>query len=364
MTVRQFGDGWQADFYAYGDRIRKVFPTKKDATAYEGKIKASIRENRYFDIKREAFEIFRQLSDWYLSLEDVKRKKSFKRDVRSAVKLNEFFGPKRISQITPSLIGEYQTERATEKSYRGGSTKPATVNRELACLKTMFSKAITDGKLDKNPVRGVKFLKEDNVRERVLSPEEWDSYKENCSPWYLPIATTAYRTAMRKSEIIYLTPSRLDLKDAYIRLKPEDTKTSKGRSIPIHPELIPVLRQLLKVRPISCERVFHREGRPITVDDIRVAHDSACRRAGITNFWFHDFRHTCINNWRKEGHDYFRIMAASGHKTISVFKRYNMVDEVELKRLVTDSQNMVKSPPNTPKNPLDTNHNSSVITGA
>ena len=50
MTVRKFGDRWQCDFYAYSQRIRKVFPAKKDAAAYEGKIKASIRENRYFDI--------------------------------------------------------------------------------------------------------------------------------------------------------------------------------------------------------------------------------------------------------------------------------------------------------------------------
>ena len=84
-------------------------------------------------------------------------------------------------------------------------------------------------------------------------------------------------------------------------------------------------------------------------------------------FVFHDFRHTCLNNWRGEGHDYFRIMAASRHKTISVFKRYNLVDERELQSLVNnedDSQNMVKSPPNALENPLDTNQNSSVITGA
>jgi hypothetical protein len=60
MTVRQFGDGWQADFYAYGERIRKVFPIKRDATAYEGKMKASIRENRFFDVKQEAFQVFKE----------------------------------------------------------------------------------------------------------------------------------------------------------------------------------------------------------------------------------------------------------------------------------------------------------------
>ncbi len=141
-------------------------------------------------------------------------------------------------------------------------------------------------------------------------------------------------TGMRKSEIINLSPSRIDLEEGFIRLKPQDTKTGYGRAIPIHPELIEILRESLKVGSLNCDRVFHRNGEPINSGDIRRAHTSVCEKAKIINFTFHDFRHTAVNNWRKEGHDYFRIMAISGHKTISVFKRYNMVDERELKTLV------------------------------
>jgi integrase len=61
---------------------------------------------------------------------------------------------------------------------------------------------------------------------------------------------------------------------------------------------------------------------------------TACKRAGIEDFTFHDLRHTAINNWRLQGHDYFRIMAASSHKTVSVFKRYNPVSREELRALV------------------------------
>ena len=61
---------------------------------------------------------------------------------------------------------------------------------------------------------------------------------------------------------------------------------------------------------------------------------TACKRAGIEDFTFHDLRHTAINNWRLQGHDYFRIMAATGHKTMTVFKRYNTVSKEELKALV------------------------------
>jgi integrase len=60
----------------------------------------------------------------------------------------------------------------------------------------------------------------------------------------------------------------------------------------------------------------------------------AVKRAGIEDFTFHDLRHTAINNWRLQGHDYFRIIAAIGHKTMTVFKRYNTVSKEELKILV------------------------------
>ncbi len=123
MTVRQFGDGWQVDFYAYGERIRKVFPIKRDATAYEGKMKAAIRENRFFDIKQEAFELFKELSKWYLSLEDVKRKRSFERDERTIKKrLDPHFGKMPIKSLTPSAMNEYIGERLKTKSYRGGQS--------------------------------------------------------------------------------------------------------------------------------------------------------------------------------------------------------------------------------------------------
>jgi integrase len=233
-------------------------------------MKAAIRENRFFYVKRDAFQVFKELSNWYLSLEDVRRKKSFERDERTIEKrLNPYFGKIPIKNLTPSAINEYIAARLKTKSYRGGAIRPATVNREMTLVKTMFNKAIRDGKLEKNPVKTVKHLKENNERERILSPEEWERYKANCSSWYLPIATMAYFTAMRKGEIINLAPYRVDLKSGFIRLRPEDTKTEYGRSIPIHPEVLEVLKKALKVRSLDMEKIFHRNGKPITRSTVR-----------------------------------------------------------------------------------------------
>jgi integrase len=330
------GKTYWIEFYTKEGRRKRerIGPNKALAETVHRKRLVERAEGKLLDKKKGDKIRFDQLAKHYLSLAEVKTKKSFIRDERSIKKLEYFFKTKLITSISPSLIGNYQSQRLAEKSYRGGETKAATVNREIACLKTMFNKAIRDGKLEKNPMRGVKLLPENNERDRVLSIEEWEKYKSHCPAWYLPIATAAYRTAMRKGEILNLTIPRVDLKEGFIRLRPEETKTSKGRSIPIHPELMEVLNNAMKVRHLNCELVFHQDGKPITPHDVRVAHELACKEAGIEGFVFHDFRHTCINNWRKEGHDYFKIMAVSGHKTISVFKRYNMVDEAELKTLI------------------------------
>ncbi len=71
---------------------------------------------------------------------------------------------------------------------------------------------------------------------------------------------------------------------------------------------------------------------------IREVFEAACRRATIAEFTFHDLRHTAINKWRLQGHDYFRIMAATGHKALSGFKRYNPVSQDELRALVGENR--------------------------
>ena len=323
------------EYYADGRRKReRIGANKALAQTVLQKRLVERAEGRLLDKKKEDKLRFNELSKWYLNLSEVKSKKSYERDERSVAKLNDFFGSKLVREIIPSLIEDYRHHSLSQLNYKKQTNKPATVNREMACLKTIFSKALKNGKIEKNPSLTICQLKEENERNRVLSPEEWRNYKDNCPSWYLPIAVTAFFTAMRRGEILNLCPSRIDLKEGFIRLRPEDTKTGNGRSIPIHPKLMEVLKKVLKVRRLNVDRVFHKEGIPIKESTIREAHEATCKKAGIDDFHFHDFRHVCINNWRKQGHDYFKIMAASGHKTISVFKRYNVVDEVELKTLV------------------------------
>jgi integrase len=209
-------------------------------------------------------------------------------------------------------------------------TKPATVNREIACLKTIFNKAINDGKAERNPVKGLKPLKENNERDRVLSFGEYTCLLAHCPAHLNPIIKAAYYTGMRQGEILNLTWGHVDLKKGFIRLRPEDTKSNEGRLVPLNRELVDMLQAM--PRGLPGVKVFTYDGE--SVSSIKRAFATACRKTGIEGFTFHDLRHTAINNWRLQGHDYFRIMKATGYKTLSVFRRYNTVSQDELKVLV------------------------------
>ena len=121
------------------------------------------------------------------------------------------------------------------------------------------------------------------------------------------------------------------------RLPAERTKTGSPRTIPLHPEVRTTLEKL--PRGLHTDQVFLRYGQPF--DEIKHSFQSACEETKNKDFTFHDLRHCALNNLRKAGNDFFQIMALSGHKTISVFKRYNLVTEEELAGIKWPAQGSV-----------------------
>jgi integrase len=219
-----------------------------------------------------------------------------------------------------------------------GHPKPATINRELACLKAMFNVArkgllhLPGGLPNDNPVSSVKFFDEHNIRDRILTAEEFHRMLD-ASPDYLkPILQCAYYTAMRRGEILGLTWGKVDLKAGFIRLKDTDTKTDDARHIPIGRELRDVLGRLPVALDAHGKRlpyVFTHNGRP--VKSIQRVFARVRQQTGITITVFHDYRHIATTNLRRAGVDALTAMKISGHKTMAVFKRYNTIDEQDLK---------------------------------
>lgn len=362
----KFGGGnekiFWIDYRAYGKRRReRVGICKREAMDLLGKRRAQIREGRLWDKKKEFTQSFADCAREYIGSSKVKSYRAFKTERSRVRALEKFFCNVSINKITPSMIEDYKAYRLNSESYRGKKLTTTTVNRELSSLHRIFARLVDDEKFDRNPVKKVKKEKENDPRDRVLSKKEFESLVSAAENYLKPILMVAYGTGMRKQEILKLRSDRVDLKSGFIRLKIEDTKTREGRSIPLDKSLIQALRTVMLKGSKDHDYVFTRNGKPIK--DIRKAFISACTKAKIEGFIFHDFRHTWITNKRREGHDYFKIMAASGHRAMEVFKRYNTVDESDLRTLVENGHQNGHQPPImrlTPKPEQDINIENSI----
>jgi integrase len=332
------GRVWWIEYYDPEKRLRRerIGPNKAAAEQRLREVLSARTEGRYIKKSPDSCTLFKDLAAWYLDLPEVKAKRSYDRDKWSLKILLPYFGDRLLKDITPAQVEAYRQERLYQPSGRSPKdmTRPATVNRELACFKTIFNKAVKNAKADRNPAQGIKLLKENNERDRVLTQEEFTSLLTHCPVHLKPIVKMAYHTAMRQGEILKLTWGQVDLKEGFIHLRPQDTKTNEGRLVPLNREMVDMFKNM--PRGLPGVKVFTYVGR--SIGSIKKGFIAACKKAGIEDFTFHDLRHTAINNWRLQGHDYFRIMAATGHKTMSVFKRYNSVSREELKALAGENR--------------------------
>jgi integrase len=228
-----------------------------------------------------------------------------------------------VSQLSLGHIEKFRQMRMTEKTHTGRPAKPSTINRDIANLRAMLNKGVKYSKIDSNPIQSVSMLEENNVRERVLTLEQFQTLLQKCPESIRIQVLIAYHLPMRRSEILNLRWEEIDFKNGFIRLSGDRTKNKSGRVIPLHPVVIRNLKTL--PRPIHGGYVFSfRNWR-------RKSFRKAVNEAGLGDFNFHDLRHCAINNLRLAGNDHFLIKQASGHKTDVAFRRYNLVTEDEMK---------------------------------
>ena len=283
------------------------------------------------------------------SLDDVER--------RIEKHLKPFFGNRRMASITTADIREYIASRQKEttvsrKAYtctaKDGTVRHVAeqrrtitgvsngeINRELTALKRSFNLAIQAGKLLQKP--HIPFLKEDNVRVGFFERDQFLAVLARLPEPVQPAATFAYITGWRiDSEVLSLEWRQVDFGAGEVRLDPGKTKNGEGRTFPMTRDLREVLEQqkaitenLQRQFKVVCPRVFHRSGRPIK--SFRVAFRTACTGAGCPGRVLHDFRRTAVRNLVRAGIPERVAMQMTGHKTRSVFERYNIVSAGDLR---------------------------------
>ena len=242
-------------------------------------------------------------------------KRSWGRDETSLKALLPIFGDLPISRISSWSVERYKVERRR-------SVKEATVNREVALLKRMLTLAVQWHDLKENPIKSVKLFREDNLVERILTPEEELRLLRECASHLRPIVITALNTGMRLGEILSLTWVNVNLGDGHITVTSENSKSRRARRIPINR----VLCDVLMIHPRTSELVFPS---PATGgawnssrNPLKTAFYAACRRANIQGLRFHDLRHTFATRLVAENQNIAVISKLLGHAQITTTMRY------------------------------------------
>ena len=105
----------------------------------------------------------------------------------------------------------------------------------------------------------------------------------------------AMQTGFRKSELQSLRWSKVDLSRGTATVDSLYSKNGEARTVPLSPDLHAALKKLHDERePESDDVVFIYKGRPGT--SWRFAFRTALKRAGISNFRWHDLRHASAHN--------------------------------------------------------------------
>lgn len=287
-------------------------------------------EKKFLDIREESNLTFSQLVEWYLELPVVRQVKTISFIERACRSLEEVFGQLLIGEIKPSMVEKYQNQRLKMPTWCGKPRTPAGVNREITVLNRMFNLALREELVAKNPCWKVRMLPENNIRDRILSPEEFGLLLSHLPRHAALVVQFAYLTGMRSGEILNLIWDKVDLGKRLIRLDADDTKTSEARSIYLNDQTLEILQEAGKLRSLGHNRVFSYKRRPLA--SIKTCLYRACREAGIKNFRFHDLRHTFNTNMRKAGVSQSVIMKLTGHKTAAMFHRYNTVDAEDARK--------------------------------
>lgn len=274
---------------------------------------------------------FDDLAEEMLSDYRVNQKKSLERAEISVNHLKVFFGGMRAVEITTGTVKKY-----IESRLEAGAAN-ATINRELSAIKRMLNLGAhsTPPRVDRVP--HIPMLKENNTRKGFFEHSEFLALRDAVPDYLKGLVTFAYKSGWRKTEITKLQWSQVDLEQGIVTLHPGDTKNDDARTVYLDTELKELFQRQWHQRKEKgrlTPYVFPNETGMGEIKDFRGSWDTACKGVEIDKL-FHDFRRTAVRNMVRAGVPERVAMQISGHRTRSVFERYNIVSEEDLRLAAT-----------------------------
>jgi integrase len=288
--------------------------------------------------------------------------------------IRNHFGEWRAIEVTAAFVDTYIEGR------KAAGAKPASINRSTQVFGQAFKLAVERGQLTSAPK--LRHLPERNARQGFFSGMEFHSVLSNLPEYLRDFTRFGYLTGWRSGEIKSLSWSDLD--GDTIKLRAENSKNGRARTVPLVGELAELLERRRLQMTQKTKLIFHRDGLP--VGDYRKAWATACVMAGVgamacpkcagvvealprcaecskqrcgecsklrciecslrwksdelkyTGKLFHDLRRSFCRDAIRAGVSQTVAMSVSGHITDSVFRRYDISDDADQRQALLNRQ--------------------------
>jgi len=324
-SVFKRGGSWVIEYRNLDGRLRRESIGKRGVMTKT--IARAILEKRELNVKLgkedmldAEIPIFSDYAKEYLVYQkDVKKIRSHERTRKCLEHFSGYFGHRLLSDIKTD---EYKLKRMN------AGIKLNTIARELQVIRNLFNHAYKRNKFfGKNPVSesGIPYV--NDIKERILTPDEERKLLE-VSPKHLrDTIQIALNTGMRRGEILGLQWDWIDFDENYIYLPQTHTKTQKSRKIPMN-EIVRKIFLERKLLSGGSEFVFpSEESKTGHLEWLKRSFSTACKNAKIENLRFHDLRHTAATRLVESGIPLHAVAKLLGHSTVRVTERYSHPEE-------------------------------------
>jgi len=231
-------------------------------------------------------------------------------------------GDTALGSLTVDILGE------VIDGWEGDDYTPATINRRLAFLKVGMRLAKLSAQIDFAELRRT----EDNVRDAYVARDEFAKLYAVAVVFDADLAdylAWLYVTGMRRGEASRLTFEMVDRRRWLLLIPGRVQKHRQHRGIFLAGAMQAIVAKRFDARVRGCDFLFHRAGE--RVRSFAKSWKTLCQQAGLDAIRPHDLRRSAVTNLLEDGFTPKEAMEITGHRTLSVFTRYQQLPEASFR---------------------------------
>ncbi|MBA4111529.1 MAG: integrase [Leptothrix sp. (in: Bacteria)] len=276
------------------------------------------------------------MTDHYLPFV-MPRKRSWRRDEELyRIRIKDPFGHLRLNQLDRKALQTFHASLLKK------NLSPASCDHHIKLLRYALNMAVEWEMLAVNPVKGIKLFNADNKVEHYLNDEQLERLlhvlRTDANRTVCFICMWLLSTGARLNEALQATHSQIDATNRIWRIPAANSKSGRGRVVPLNDSALYVLAQLGNEH----SHLFINKKTKLPYTTIMKVWDRLRTTAGVPHIRIHDLRHGYASLLINGGRSIYEVSQILGHADVKVTQRYAHLSNKTLQEAANTASVLVK----------------------